>query len=427
MLVLVALVATASANPPSKTLERAIKLYDKQDFFSSLIELKKVLDGETGDDAQNKQRAEFFAGKALYQTKWYAVSLAYFDKISNAGDAHAYNNASIKWHAALARVLPMEAEALGRYPLEAFADPSLASVRAEATYLHARHLFQRTDFAKAAKALATIDKSSPFYQRGRLLLAFIHSRTSKTADALAVLATIPAGDDTGDLALLAAAQLHASAGARDKAVAALDKVRPTGPFGARASWDRAIAKLEIPKALAAHATTPIYGPDAPEPAPLHVLATYEVCGKRAPVELLGRIRATSGEIQKELQKLLAPDDHVELYEVFRKALKQPQTRTGAYARAVMTSPSVGRAFAFVDELDAELAQLRASDKAFQTTQIAGEILQELTVLQAVATADAGKIARDRIQRLANAVPEIARLSQSAKLDVGKGGPMVACP
>ena len=76
MLVLVALVATASAEP-SKTLERAIKLYDKQDFFSSLIELKKVLDGETGDDAQNKQRAEFFVGKALYQTKWYAVSLAY--------------------------------------------------------------------------------------------------------------------------------------------------------------------------------------------------------------------------------------------------------------------------------------------------------------------------------------------------------------
>lgn len=430
MLLLVALAATASAEP-SKTLERAIKLYDKQDFFSSLIELKKVLDGETGDDAQNKQRAEFFAGKALYQTKWYAVSLAYFDKIANAGTAHTYNNASIKWYAALARVLPMEMAALGRYPLQAFADPSLDSVRSEVTYLHARYLVPRSDFAKAAAALATIDKSSPFYQRGRLLLAFTHLRTSKPADAMAVLATIPAGDDTGDLALLVAAQGHASAGARDKAVAALDKVRPTGPFGARASWDRAFAKLEqsgpLPKALSTHGTSPVYGPDGPEPAPLHVLATYEFCEKRTTVEVLGRIRANSAEIQKELQKLLASDDHAELYEAFRKALKQPQTRLGAYAHAVLASPIVGRAFAFVDELDGELALLRASDKAFQTTRIAAEILQELTVMQAVASADAGKIARDRIERLAKAVPELTKLAPATKLDVGKGGPMVICP
>jgi thioredoxin-like negative regulator of GroEL len=413
LLVLVALVATASADtPPSKTLERAIKLYDKQDFYSSLIELKKVIDGDSGDDAKNKQRAEFFVGKALYQTKYYAVSHAYFDKIAAAGAAHVYNTASIKWFAALARVLPMEMEVLGRYSLNEFADPSLDSVRAEATYLHARVLFQRADYAKAAAALATIDKSSPFYQPGRLLLAFTHIRTSKTADALAVLATIPAGDDTGDLALIAAASVGSKG--------ALDKVRPAGLLGARASWDRAVS---IPKA---YGTSPVVGPDAPEPAPLQVLATYEFCGKRTAVEVVGRVRANSAEIQKELGKLLALDDNADFYDAFRKALKQPQTRIGAYARAVLAAPSVGRAFAFVDELDAELALLRASDKAFQTTQIAAEMLQELTVLKSVAAADAGKIAHDRIDRLAKAVPEIAKLS--TRLDVGtQGGPTVVCP
>jgi len=69
----------AASTPPSKTLERAIKLYDKKDFFSASIELKKVLDGESGDDAKNKQRAEFFMGKTLYQMGFYAASLAYFD------------------------------------------------------------------------------------------------------------------------------------------------------------------------------------------------------------------------------------------------------------------------------------------------------------------------------------------------------------
>ena len=77
---------SAASTPPTKTLERAIKLYDKKDFFSASIELKKVLDGESGDDAKNKQRAEFFMGKTLYQMGFYAGSLAYFDKIVQAGD-----------------------------------------------------------------------------------------------------------------------------------------------------------------------------------------------------------------------------------------------------------------------------------------------------------------------------------------------------
>src|SRR5215470_5810918 len=49
----------AISTPPSKTLERAIKLYDKKEFTSASIELKKVIEGESGDDAKNKQRGEF--------------------------------------------------------------------------------------------------------------------------------------------------------------------------------------------------------------------------------------------------------------------------------------------------------------------------------------------------------------------------------
>ena len=47
-MMLVARAAAADA-PVSKTMERAIKLYDRKDFFSASIELKKVLDGESGE------------------------------------------------------------------------------------------------------------------------------------------------------------------------------------------------------------------------------------------------------------------------------------------------------------------------------------------------------------------------------------------
>ena len=87
---------SAASTPPSKTLERAIKLYDKRDFYSASIELKKVLNKESGDDAKNMQRAEFFMGKTLYQMGYYAASLAYFDKIVAAGDNHTYHGATLK-------------------------------------------------------------------------------------------------------------------------------------------------------------------------------------------------------------------------------------------------------------------------------------------------------------------------------------------
>src|SRR3954471_4825034 len=88
---------SATSTPPSKTLERAIKLYDKKDFFSASIELKKVLDGESGDHSNNKQLSDFFMGKTLYQMGFYAFSLAYFDKIVQGGDAHTSHGAALKW------------------------------------------------------------------------------------------------------------------------------------------------------------------------------------------------------------------------------------------------------------------------------------------------------------------------------------------
>src|SRR6266550_1490339 len=137
---------SGAGGPPSKTLERAIKLYDKKDFFSASIELKKVLDGESGDDAKNRQRADFFMGKTLYQMCVYAGSLAYFDKIVQAGDAHTYHGAALKWLAALSRVLPETSgilEKIGTYDENALNDPSLASVKDELLFLLGRHFYAK--------------------------------------------------------------------------------------------------------------------------------------------------------------------------------------------------------------------------------------------------------------------------------------------
>src|SRR5688572_24370737 len=243
--IVVALAVTAEASPPSKTLERAIKLYDKKDFLSAHIELHKVVSGETPDDAANKQRAEFFVGKTLFQLDQLVASQAWFERIVAAGAPHAYYAATLKWYVALAAQLPTELPAFGQYPIETFDDPLLTQVRGELLYRHAIAATNKGDFAAATKALAKIDKAAPDYVRSRVLLGFVQLRTTKTKDAIATLTAIPnAGNDDSDLAALALAQAHARDNAWDKSIAALAGVRATAPHGARAAWEASWARLE---------------------------------------------------------------------------------------------------------------------------------------------------------------------------------------
>ena len=52
--------------------------------------------------------------------------------------------------------------------------------------------------------------------------------------------------------------------------------------------------------------------------------------------------------------------------------------------SVLNDKTLLKTFAWVDELNHELDMLQKSDKAWQTTQVAAEVLQELTVQQSVA-------------------------------------------
>jgi hypothetical protein len=83
----------------------------------------------------------------------------------------------------------------------------------------------------------------------------------------------------------------------------------------------------------------------------------------------------------------------------------------------LNDKSLLKTFAWVDELNHELDMLQKSDKAWQTTQVAAEVLQELTVQQSVAAGDAGKVARDRVDRLARQLGALARDGTKIKYEI----------
>jgi len=434
---------SAASTPPSKTLERAIKLYDKKDFFSASIELKKVLDGESGDDAKNKQRAEFFMGKTLYQMGFYAGSMAYFDKIVQAGDNHTYHGAALKWLAALSRVLPETSgilEKIGTYDAAALNDPSLASVKDELLFLLGRHFYKHGDFDKATSLFQQVDRNSPFFIKAKFFegVTYVRKYEGKPAvdafkDILVIGEERPKAytaddiDNYRELAQLQMARVFYSTQQFDTSIKYFEKLPQDSADWAEslfeASWAYFMKTLNSKALGNIHTLNAPYFENQfyPEAVLLRAVIYYKYCLYDQAEEAIQDFNDKYGPLTKNLKDIVAKyDDNAEFYEYVKKvkaskAGLDPQTQR--LVMSVLNDKTLLKTFAWVDELNHELDMLQKSDKAWQTTQVAAEVLQELTVQQSVAAGDAGKVARDRVDRLSRQLGALARDGVKIKYEI----------
>jgi hypothetical protein len=434
------------SGPPSKTLERAIKLYEKKDFFSASIELKKVLDGESGDDAKNKQRAEFFMGKTLYQMGFYAGSLAYFDKIVIAGDAHTYHGPSLKWLAALSRVLPETSgilEKIGTYETAALDEGSLASVRDELHFLLGRHFYNRGgegDFDKAIGLFQKVSRENEFFIKAKFFegVTYVRKYEGRPAvDAFKEILIIGeekpkqyTADDIAnyrELAQLQMARIFYSTQQFDTSIRYFEKLDQNNVDWAEslfeASWAYFMKTLNSKALGNIHTLNAPYFENQffPESLLLKSVIYYKYCLYDQAEEAIQDYNDKYTPLRKNLEEIVKKyDDNAEFYEYVKKVKANKAGLDPVTQRLVMSQlndKTLLKTFAWVDELNNELAMLQKSDKAWQTTQVAAEVLQELTVQQSVASADAGKVARDRIDRLARELGALARNGSKIKFEI----------
>jgi tetratricopeptide (TPR) repeat protein len=437
---------SGAGGPPSKTLERAIKLYDKKDFFSASIELKKVLDGESGDDAKNKQRAEFFMGKTLYQMGFYAGSLAYFDKIVQAGDQHTYHGATLKWLAALSRVLPETSgilQKIGTYDASALNDPSLSSVKDELLFLLGRHFYAKGgdgDFDKAIGLFQQVDRQSAFFIKAKFFegVTYVRKYEGKPAvDAFKEILVIGeerpkaySADDIDnyrELAQLQMARVFYSTQQYDTSIKYFEKLPQDSADWAEslfeASWAYFMKTLNSKALGNIHTLAAPYFENQfyPEALLLRSVIYYKYCLYDQAQEAIQDFNDKYGPLQKNLQEIVKKsDDNAEFYNYIKK-IRQGKAgldiQTQRLVLSVLNDKTLLKTFAWVDELDRELAMLQKSDKAWQTTQVAAEVLQELTVQQSVAQSDAGKVARDRVDRLQRELGALQRDGTKIKFEI----------
>ncbi|MCP4446312.1 MAG: tetratricopeptide repeat protein [Myxococcales bacterium] len=428
--------------PPTKTLQRATKLYNKKDYDSASIEFAKVINGETEDSVANKQRAEFFMGKTLYQMGYYAASLAYFDRIVELGNGHLYYGVTLKWLAALSRVLPETSgilEKIGQYDPASLDEPVMEEVRNELYFLLGRHFYSEGDFEQAISLFQNVSKKDPFFVKAKFFEGVTYVRQYKGKPAVAAFKDILviaeerpkyySKDDVDqfqELAWLQLARVFYSTQQFDTSIKYYEKLTQKSPDWLpslfEASWAY-FMKTNNSKALGnIHTLNAPYFEDQffPESVLLESVIYYKYCQYDRALAAVAEYDDLYRPLRKDLDEMLGKyEDNAEFYEYVKKVLKAKAGLPDATQRLALSAlgdKMLRKTFAWVDELDKELKMLEKADKAWQTTSIAAEVLQELTVQQSLAQADAGKLARERIERLSKELRELSRDGLKIKLE-----------
>jgi len=374
-----------AGSPPSKTLERAVKLYDKGDYFSASIELKKVIDGETQDDEGNKQRAQFFLGKTIYQMGYYAGALKVFEDIVGAGEAHRYHGATLKWLAALSRVLPETSgilDLIGTYDVSFLDDPIMKEVRDELYYLLGRHYYRKGDFDQAIDLFTKVDESSPFYIRAKFFegVTYVRKLEGKPAgEAFKAILVIGKErpkqykaeeiDEFNELAIMQMARVFYSTQNYKKSIQYYEKLEQDSPMWATSLFEASWAYFMLTnnsKALGnIHTLNAPYFENEfyPESVILKAVIYYKYCQYDRSLESVQEYNEKYQPLRKNLQDIVSKfEDNAEFYEYVKKIRENKaglDSVTQRLAMSVLEDKTLMKTFAWVDELDKEIGISRS--------------------------------------------------------------------
>jgi tetratricopeptide (TPR) repeat protein len=425
------------SGPPSKTLQKALKLYESTDYYSASIELHKVIEGETGDSEANRQRAEFWMGKTLYHLHFYSASLSYFDRIVQKPSEHRYYNATLKWLSSLSRELPESAgilKKIGKYDRAQLEQPALEKIRDELYYLLGRFHYSQSNFKEAISLFSSVPSTSPFYARAKFMegISYVRSyqgkpaseafktllRTAKDAPATAEIKQFE------ELSVISLARVFYSTGQYDLSIKYYEQLWQDSPSWLpslfEASWSY-FMKNNYSKALGNIHTinAPFFDNEFfPESYILRAVIYFTNCLYDQSIEAIKEFNFKFTPIKAELDRILAQfKDMSEFYE-FAQRIRQDRAglspQIARIAKHELSDKTVAKSFQYVDELERELRQVQGADPAWKATAIAGVVLQDLTLQKSLAQNESGQLAHRRIKRLSAEIQELQK--QSIKVE-----------
>lgn len=422
--------------PPSKTLERALKLYDGEDYYTASIELNKVVERQSGDDEGNVQRAEFFMGKTLFNLKFYSASLGYFTKIVDKGPAHRYYQKTLQWLASLSRFLPESAgvlEKIGKYNRQDLEQPALEPVRNELYYLLGRFHYNKGNFKEALELFGLVPDTNEFFARAKFLEGIVYVRDNNGKAAAESFRQIlrkaketkdKATLEFEDLANLSLARVFYATKQFPQSVKFYDKIPSESPEWLPSLFESSWAYYQLDndsKALGNIHTlnAPFFENEFyPESVILRAVLYFQRCNYERAMEAVVEFNQTYPQLREEILSVVKKfSDNAEFYKYVLKIRSGEaglSERVQRAAEGALQDRTLAKTLDYVTELERELRQVDKADPSWKSTAIAGTVLQDLTLQKSIAENEAGSLARKRLERLASEIQEL--IKQAIKVE-----------
>jgi tetratricopeptide (TPR) repeat protein len=436
------------------------RLFDAERWSEAALVLKRVVDGETGDDEGNKQIAQYHLAIALYRLQFFQASYAIFSEIADKQN-HLKFNETLLWLSKLATQLPEPAdiiERVGKYKGEQIArfnNPQQRDLYWQLNYLLGRYKYRNRNYEEAISLFEKVDTKSKYFVQGQFFTGISYVQLRKSVPAVKSFQRIVQAIDEGvegvedegrmrDLAFLSMARTYYSASVRldDNNVPKIDanklsaavkywnRVDVASEYWLDALFEQSWAYFmagDYPHALGnIHTIEAPYFPNSfyPEADILKAVISFTICQYEDATTIVARMKKKYEPIKKELESILnrfKGEGSEEAFFKFMKEVREGKANLAPNVRPIveiaLSDRQLLRNLEYVRVLDEEEARFKKAPASFRNSPLGGDVTDALSLARDLAIRNAGTLARERYQRNLDELNEHLRDASKILIDI----------
>ncbi|WP_437970796.1 hypothetical protein WMF04_16575 [Sorangium sp. So ce260] len=449
-----------TAGQMTEEAAQAKRLFDSERWSDAARQLKRVVDGDTGDDEGNRQIAQYHLAIALYRLQFYQASYAIFSQVADKPN-HLKFNETLLWLSKLATQLPEPAdiiERVGKYKTEQIArfnNPQQRDLYWQLNYLLGRYKYRNRNYEEAISLFAKVDPNSKYYVQAQFFSGISYVQLRKSVPAVKSFQRIVQAIDEGvegledearmrDLAFLSMARTYYSASVRldDNNVPTIDaaKLSAAVKYWNRVdvaseywldslfeqSWAYFMAGL-YPQALGnIHTIESPYFPNSfyPEADILKAVVSFTICQYGDATTIVAKMKKKYEPIKKELESILnrfQGEGNEERFFQFLKDVSAGKANLSPTVRPIvenaLSDRQLRRNMEYVRVLDEEAERFKKAPVNFRNSPVGSEVTDALEFARSLAIRNAGTLGRERYQRNLDELNEHLRDSSKILIDI----------
>ena len=453
--------AAVTAGKMSEAMASAKQLFDKEKWNEAAQALHRVVTGETGDDAGNKQVAEYYLAISLYRLKFYQASYAIFSVVADNPN-HLKFKETLLWLAKLATQLPEPAdiiERVGKYTDEQVARFDNAQQRDlywQLNYMLGRYKYRNRQYEESIRLFQRVDRNSEYYVKAQFFTGISYVQLRKSAPAVKAFQRIVNALDEGvegvededrmrDLAQLSMARTFYSASITldaetnapnvneqklSAAVKYWNGVDEASEYWLDALFEESWAYFmagQYPKALGnIHTIESPYFPQSfyPEAEVLKAVIYFTNCNYEAASTTVARFNKRFTPLRDELKKVLNKYSGENQEEAFYKFLLEVREGKGNVDEKIrpiveiaLSDRQLLRNIDYVKLLEDEDKRFKKSPPSFQSSSIGMQVGDSLKLARDLAVRQAGELALSRYRRNVDELEEHLRNGEKILIDI----------